>query len=112
LFYSTVWVSEVYNRSINNNGVSNTTIIVDSGSEEDKLGDSTRIGSLTLLIYSIVSMIASIVLPFMVNPSSSAEASSLSSTTTTTTTTSRKFVLPISWLTLPKLWTISHFIFG
>src|SRR2546421_12863624 len=66
LFYSTVWVSEVYNRSINNNGVSNTTIIVDSGSEEDKLGDSTRIGSLTLLIYSIVSMIASIVLPFMV----------------------------------------------
>ncbi|CAH1760920.1 1092_t:CDS:2, partial [Entrophospora sp. SA101] len=85
LFYATVWVSE--------------------------LGDSTRIGSLTLLIYSIVSMMASVVLPFLVNPSDSSSSTTALSNSSATIT-SKIFRLPIPWLTLPRLWTISHFIFG
>nr|CAG8502631.1 10354_t:CDS:10 [Entrophospora candida] len=75
------------------------------------LGDSTRIGSLTLLIYSIVSMMASVVLPFLVNPSDSSSSTTALSNSSATIT-SKIFRLPIPWLTLPRLWTISHFIFG
>ncbi|CAJ0843501.1 15003_t:CDS:10 [Entrophospora sp. SA101] len=81
------------------------------GVRKDKLGDSTRIGSLTLLIYSIVSMMASVVLPFLVNPSDSSSSTTALSNSSATIT-SKIFRLPIPWLTLPRLWTISHFIFG
>nr|CAG8440775.1 8867_t:CDS:10 [Entrophospora candida] len=114
LFYATVWVSEVYNHSsTSSSSNSGNVVVVGNGddNEEDKLGDSTRIGSLTLLIYSIVSMMASIVLPFLVNPSDSSSSTTALSNSSATIT-SKIFRLPIPWLTLPRLWTISHFIFG
>ncbi|KAL8815212.1 MAG: hypothetical protein Q9223_005635 [Gallowayella weberi] len=57
LFYSSTWVGETYFR------YTPTASIADSS---DPLGDIGRIGSLSLLIFSIVTFIGSIFLPFVV----------------------------------------------
>ncbi|KAL8735828.1 MAG: hypothetical protein Q9181_002687 [Wetmoreana brouardii] len=57
LFYSTTWVGETYYR------YTPEASIADSA---DPLGDIGRIGSLSLLIFSIVTFIGSIFLPFVV----------------------------------------------
>ena len=57
LFYGTTWIGEIYLRR----GVSDTT--------EDALTRVGRVGSTALIVFSIISFIASIVLPWMVrNP--------------------------------------------
>ncbi|KAL8988697.1 MAG: hypothetical protein Q9177_002273 [Variospora cf. flavescens] len=57
LFYSTTWVGETYFR------YTPEASIADSA---DPLGDIGRIGSLSLLIFSIVTFIGSVLLPFIV----------------------------------------------
>ncbi|CAG8465662.1 1597_t:CDS:10 [Scutellospora calospora] len=93
LFYSTTWVAELYIHSQNSNLP--PSVIKDDGE---------RAGSFSLLLFSIVSMTASFILPFLVSSSS--------------ISIPLKFAwdqflrLPLVFLSLPKLWTLSHFIFA
>ncbi|KAL9011691.1 MAG: hypothetical protein Q9173_003485 [Seirophora scorigena] len=57
LFYSTTWVGETYFRYTPEASIADST---------DPLGDIGRIGSLSLLIFSIVTFIGSVLLPFVV----------------------------------------------
>ncbi|KAL8939086.1 MAG: hypothetical protein Q9211_002899 [Gyalolechia sp. 1 TL-2023] len=57
LFYSTTWVGETYFRYTPEASITEST---------DPLGDIGRIGSLSLLMFSIVTFIGSILLPFVV----------------------------------------------
>ncbi|KAL9006193.1 MAG: hypothetical protein Q9188_001072 [Gyalolechia gomerana] len=57
LFYSTTWVGETYFRYTPEASITEST---------DPLGDIGRIGSLSLLIFSIVTFIGSVLLPFVV----------------------------------------------
>ncbi|KAL9602139.1 MAG: hypothetical protein Q9219_002003 [cf. Caloplaca sp. 3 TL-2023] len=57
LFYSTTWVGETYFRYTPEASLADST---------DPLGDIGRIGSLSLLIFSIVTFIGSVLLPFVV----------------------------------------------
>ncbi|CAG8442005.1 2634_t:CDS:10 [Funneliformis mosseae] len=97
LFYATTWVSEVHSRS--------TSDLSESPSD-DSVGESTRVGSFSLLLYSLVSLSASFILPFLVSPVGA------SATAGTKFSWKQLFQLPIAFLTVPKLWTISHFIFA
>ncbi|CAG8662473.1 8969_t:CDS:2 [Acaulospora morrowiae] len=91
LFYSTTWVSEIFVRNSQNGTGSNL--------------DGTQAGSFSLLLFSLVSLFASFVLPLLVAPSDIG-------------TPPREFSmkqllrLPLPFLTLSRLWTISHFIFA
>ncbi|CAG8492188.1 3826_t:CDS:1 [Acaulospora colombiana] len=91
LFYSTTWVSEIFVR--------------DSQKGVGTKLDGTQAGSFSLLLFSIVSLVASFVLPLLVTPSD---------TDVPLRELSMKQLLrlPLPFLTLPKLWTISHFIFA
>ena len=57
LFYGTTWVGEVYFRYTAEASTSEST---------DKLGDVGRVGSLSLVIFSIVTLTASVTLPWLV----------------------------------------------
>ncbi|KAI4202467.1 MAG: hypothetical protein LQ350_002550 [Teloschistes chrysophthalmus] len=57
LFYSTTWVGETYFRYTPGASIADST---------DPLGDIGRIGSLSLLIFSMVTFIGSVFLPFVV----------------------------------------------
>ncbi|CAB4397919.1 unnamed protein product [Rhizophagus irregularis] len=96
LFYSTTWVAEVHARSIGDYSSKS------SSSSNDSVGEKTRDGSFSLLLYSIVSLMASFILPMLIKFAGRI------------TTNSTKLLQPqfIPFLTLPKLWTISHFIFA
>ncbi len=96
LFYITTWVAEVHSRSTNDSS---------EKPSDDSVGDSTRVGSFSLLLYSLVSLSASFILPFLVSP---VEASA---TNKSKFSWRQLFQLPFVFLTVPKLWTISHFIF-
>ncbi|KAG9297889.1 hypothetical protein G9A89_015480 [Geosiphon pyriformis] len=90
LIYSTTWVAEVYTRTV--------------GKPSSEVG--TRAGSFALLVHSLVSLMASFLLPFIISPSGD----------TKFTCTNRSHFnwenlrLPLPFLTLPKMWTLSHFI--
>ncbi|CAB4496159.1 unnamed protein product [Rhizophagus irregularis] len=94
LFYSTTWVAEIHSRFAN-----------DSSEEpsDDSVGDSIRAGSFSLLLYSIISLVASFVLPFLISSNDS---------TRPKFSWKQLFQIPFVFLTVPKLWTISHFIFA
>ncbi|KAI9260492.1 major facilitator superfamily domain-containing protein [Phascolomyces articulosus] len=62
LFYSTTWVAEIYDQNAIPNGGSSTD-------GEDTMGQATRAGSFAFLVYSIVSLAASFIIPWMVAPS-------------------------------------------
>ncbi|MCJ1349298.1 hypothetical protein MMC31_007534 [Peltigera leucophlebia] len=57
LFYGTTWVGEVYFRYSTGASTSEST---------DKLGDVGRVGSLSLVIFSIITLTASVTLPWLV----------------------------------------------
>ncbi|RHZ75896.1 hypothetical protein Glove_208g179 [Diversispora epigaea] len=90
LFYSTTWVSEIFVRE-------NET----SSDDVRKV----REGSYSLLLFSIVSMVASFVLPHLVTPSGTGIPLKRIKIR-------HFFKYPLVFLTLPKLWTLSHFIFA
>ena len=107
LFYSTTWVAEIYDQNAIQNGAGDGS--------EDSLGQATRAGSFAFLIYSIISLAASFILPWIVAPSYDNE--------TTSTPTLRFKIrgryyiitpskyLKISFLNLPRAWTVGHVIF-
>ncbi|RIA98477.1 major facilitator superfamily domain-containing protein [Glomus cerebriforme] len=94
LFYSTTWIAEIHSRFANDSS---------EGSSDDSVGESTRAGSFSLLLYSIVSLTASFVLPFLVSPTGAIA---------TKFSWKQLCQLPFVFLTVPKLWTISHLIFA
>ena len=57
LFYSTTWVGEVYFRYSKHVSVTDST---------DALGDIGRVGSLSLVVFSIITFAGSILLPWVV----------------------------------------------
>ncbi|KAB2577010.1 Major facilitator superfamily domain general substrate transporter [Lasiodiplodia theobromae] len=57
LFYSTTWVGEIWIRY---------DAPVDARSSEDTLGQIGRVGSLSLIVFSIITFVGSIVLPWLV----------------------------------------------
>ena len=57
LFYSTTWVGEVYFRYHPE---------ANASASKDALGDVGRVGSLSLVVFSIITFIASVLLPFVV----------------------------------------------
>ncbi|CAO3644138.1 unnamed protein product [Mucor fragilis] len=105
LFYSTTWVAEIYN----NSSLGDDTV-------QDKVGQATRAGSFAFLVYSLVSLSSSFVIPLFVSPSSS-KYEQEDSNYTFRLFGKREFklsflsYLKLSFLTLPRAWTVSHFIF-
>jgi solute carrier family 45 protein 1/2/4 len=95
LFYSTTWVAEIYKNTEEENGEP----------AGDKMAQGTRAGSFAFLIYSLVSLSASFVLPLIVRPSIYAP-----STKHGRFSDIAKY-LRVNWLTLPRAWTVSHIIF-
>lgn len=59
LFYSTTWVGETYFRY---------EVPKDSAQWDDILGEVGRVGSLSLVVFSAITFISSVVLPFCVQP--------------------------------------------
>ncbi|RUS22705.1 hypothetical protein BC937DRAFT_87687 [Endogone sp. FLAS-F59071] len=102
LFYSTTWVAEIYTR---------TSLKFVDETPADAVGQATRAGSYAFLVYSIISLSASFLLPLVVAPSSTAIAPQPQRTITLF---DRKFHVPsftLPWLTLPRAWAVSHAIF-
>ncbi|KAK4510516.1 uncharacterized protein ATC70_004947 [Mucor velutinosus] len=105
LFYSTTWVAEIYN----NSSLGDDTV-------QDKVGQATRAGSFAFLVYSLVSLSSSFVIPLFVSPSST-KYEQENSIYTFRLFGKREFklsclsYLKLSFLTLPRAWTLSHFIF-
>ncbi|KAI9494357.1 major facilitator superfamily domain-containing protein [Zychaea mexicana] len=107
LFYTTTWVAEIYDQAALQNG--------GGANQDDSLGQATRAGSFAFLVYSLVSLAASFVLPWIVSPSYGVDE--------TTTQTFRFKIrgkyysitpsryLKISFLTLPRAWTLGHIVF-
>ncbi|KAI8368615.1 major facilitator superfamily domain-containing protein [Choanephora cucurbitarum] len=109
LFYSTTWVAEIYNRNL-----------TDADTVEDKVGQATRAGSFAFLVYSLVSLSSSFLLPWIVVSSSQSSASDYSKEESgyviklyggKKIRLSCLNYLKLSFLTLPRAWTMSHFIF-
>ncbi|KAI8987097.1 major facilitator superfamily domain-containing protein [Pilobolus umbonatus] len=97
LFYSTTWVAEIYTRNIDED-----TVI------EDRVGQATRAGSFAFLVYSIVSLLSSFVFPMLITPSLPDDNGDPSNDKSDI---QRMKCMEIPHLTLPRAWTISHFIF-
>lgn len=111
LFYSTTWVAEIYDQTALQNPPDDSS---------DAIGQATRAGSFAFLVYSLVSLSASFVLPLIVSPSYEQEGSPQRSTRRPmirfrikgrTYAFDLSRYLRISFLTLPRAWTASHIIF-
>ncbi|KAI9894661.1 MAG: hypothetical protein M1814_002017 [Vezdaea aestivalis] len=103
LFYSTTWVGEIYFRYEAPDS---------STKSDDELGDMGRIGSFSLVIFSIVSFISSILLPAFIN---APETNDQLRPRTPRTLSGLKTVARRLRLTrpdLPTAWRISFFIFA
>lgn len=107
LFYSTTWVAEIYDRTLTEE---------DSG-VIDKVGQATRAGSFAFLVYSLISLSSSFLVPLFVSSSNQRYEESRDSNTFTVKLFKQEYrlsclkYLKLSFLTLPRAWTISHFIF-
>ncbi|KAI8149876.1 major facilitator superfamily domain-containing protein [Fennellomyces sp. T-0311] len=107
LFYSTTWVAEIYDQTALQNGA--------GGDDEDAVGQATRAGSFAFLVYSIVSLGASFILPLIVSPSYGTDL--VPGPTFKFTFKGKNYsitpskYLKIRFLTLPRAWAISHIIF-
>ncbi|KAI7847853.1 major facilitator superfamily domain-containing protein [Circinella umbellata] len=107
LFYSTTWVAEIYDQNAIQSGA--------GGNGEDSLGQATRAGSFAFLVYSIISLAASFILPWIVVPSYNDETTPgptfrFKIRRRYYTITPSKY-LKISFLNLPRAWTVGHIIF-
>ncbi|KAK9456360.1 major facilitator superfamily domain-containing protein [Dipodascopsis uninucleata] len=99
LFYSTTYVGEVhYREMVRSRGAEGVPL---SQEEIDYLWeDATRYASLSLLLYSIVSLASNLFLPLIIAPSY------------TTGEMTKVSKLRIDWLTLPRSWMLSHIVFA
>ncbi|KAI9314892.1 hypothetical protein BX666DRAFT_2029136 [Dichotomocladium elegans] len=105
LFYSTTWVAEIYDETALQNG----------SAGDDAVGQATRAGSFAFLVYSLVSLGASFVLPLVIAPSGGMDR--YKGHTIEFKIKGRSFsfsptkYLKISFLNLQRAWTASHVIF-
>ncbi|KDE07787.1 hypothetical protein MVLG_01886 [Microbotryum lychnidis-dioicae p1A1 Lamole] len=118
MFFSTTWVAEAYLRSLEWGGP------IDLGNVSVKVrDDATRAGTRAMLFHSIVALATSILLPPFVASSAASFSSppprlrhppNVSSFLDRLTKTWRRFAptLPLPWLSLPLLWTLSNGLFG
>lgn len=102
LFYSTTWVAEIY---------SNTQLST-SDPTGDTVGQATRAGSFAFLVYSIVSLSSSFLIPLLVSSLDGDEEQHIVKLINGIQI-NFNFLnhLKLPFLTLPLSWTISHFIF-
>ncbi|KAI8064796.1 major facilitator superfamily domain-containing protein [Gilbertella persicaria] len=102
LFYSTTWVAEIY-----------TASNPDTGIVHDSVGQATRAGSFAFLVYSLVSLSSSFVLPLIVMPSRrhDTEPYTIPWWGGKELRLSCLNSIKLSFLTLPRAWTISQFVF-
>ncbi|SAL95215.1 hypothetical protein [Absidia glauca] len=109
LFYSTTWVAEIYDKT----ALQHPSTGSGSG---DTVGQATRAGSLAFLVYSVVSLVASFFIPLLIKSShhdnDGGRRHNLAEFKIRGRTFSPgKYVHHLQCLTLPRMWTISHFIF-
>ncbi|KAI8086095.1 major facilitator superfamily domain-containing protein [Halteromyces radiatus] len=109
LFYSTTWVAEIYDRTALQHQPSNENGSVDT------VGQATRAGSLAFLVYSMVSLSASFFIPLLVTSSYNNDDDGTSHGFTVRgkhfTISPSKYIRYLQCVSLPRMWTISHFIF-
>lgn len=112
LFFSSTWVAEVFTK--NQGGT-------DLASAPPAIQElATRAGSRALLLNSLVSLTTSIILPILVAPSETHDGFTHSPPTSYSTSLSPFLsnlqqwmpILPLPWLSLPLLWTISNGAFS
>lgn len=105
LFYSTTWVGETYFRYTPGASIADST---------DPLGDIGRIGSLSLLIFSIVTFVGSVLLPFVVqSPDNETKSGQRNFTPRSSPATAR--LANLLYDAKPDLltaWMLSHIIFA
>ncbi|KAG2234519.1 hypothetical protein INT48_007332 [Thamnidium elegans] len=105
LFYSTTWVAEIYNR----------TQLDETNPVNDKVGQATRAGSFAFLVYSLVSLASSFIIPLLISSSDTRNENSNNAFTLRFGKKEYRITflnfLKIPFLTLPRAWTLSHFIF-
>ncbi|KAI9266216.1 general alpha-glucoside permease [Helicostylum pulchrum] len=105
LFYSTTWVAEIYTR----------TQLDETNPVPDQVGQATRAGSFAFLVYSLVSLASSFIIPLLVSPSDTRNETSNNAFTLRFGKKEYHITflsyLKVPFLTLPRAWTVSHFIF-
>ncbi|GAA5975120.1 hypothetical protein JCM5350_000140 [Sporobolomyces pararoseus] len=118
LFYTTTWIAEIYVQNLRPISYSELADAPTSVQE-----DATRAGTTAMFYHSVVALVASILVPPLIAPTYPLPSSSSSritnhpygSTSSSNDLVSRLkhyFPIPISWLTLPLMWTISTGILG
>ncbi|WVF67635.1 hypothetical protein IAT40_002393 [Kwoniella sp. CBS 6097] len=97
LFFTTVWVSEIYKASVP----------IPEGMDETTFAThAVRSGARALLLQALVNIVTSVGLPFLVDESGVQPQSSH------TVKDGSAWVIPIKGLTLVKIWWISQFVFA
>ncbi|GAA5953409.1 hypothetical protein JCM3765_005030 [Sporobolomyces pararoseus] len=118
LFYTTTWIAEIYVQNLR--PVSYSELADAPASIQE---DATRAGTTAMFYHSAVALVASILIPPLIAPTYPLPPSSSSRATThpygstisphdLVSRLKRYFPIPISWLTLPLMWTISTGILG
>lgn len=102
LVFSTTFVGEVLKR------YDTSRDVTESG---DKLGDIARVGSMALVLFSFVSLVASVTLPFLVESSPSDELHQRRVSTRGTLGTLAKRIEPYK-LDLCSAWVFGHVSFA
>ncbi|KAL8760483.1 MAG: hypothetical protein Q9184_003347, partial [Pyrenodesmia sp. 2 TL-2023] len=105
MFYSTTWVGETYFRYTPEASIAEST---------DRLGDIGRIGSLSLLIFSIITFVGSVLLPFVVqSPENEIKSGQRNFTLLSSPATARLAnLLHDAKPDLLTAWMLSHLIFA
>jgi solute carrier family 45 protein 1/2/4 len=111
LFYSTTWVAELANSS---SGSASSLALQDAQHNQDTVGESARAGSFAFLLHSIVSLVTACLLPVTVaiGPHPSKLTTVASTDYTTRLGFGRSFLSFSRWLTLHRVYTLAHIIFG
>ncbi|GAA5892405.1 uncharacterized protein JCM6883_007344 [Sporobolomyces salmoneus] len=113
LFFTTTWIAEIYVTTLQPVSYSDLAEAPELVQE-----DATRAGTTAMFYHSVVSLLASILLPPLTASSSSTRLSthpygSHSSTSHNLIERFKHFIpIPIPWLSLPLLWTFSTGLLG
>ncbi|KAK9247146.1 major facilitator superfamily domain-containing protein [Lipomyces tetrasporus] len=99
LFYTTTYVGEMYYQEVIHARESSAPQL--TSDEIDKLWEeATRYASWSLLFYSLTSLVANLILPFVIAPAYSDPD------------LTKPSPFRIKWLTLPRSWMLSHIVFA
>ncbi|GAA5836239.1 hypothetical protein JCM3766R1_003465 [Sporobolomyces carnicolor] len=117
LFFTTTWIAEIYVTTLRPTSYSELADAPLSIQE-----DATRAGTTAMFYHSVVSLVTSIVVPPLIAPTHVRTPSRTPNHVYGTTPPAieygffgrlkRFFPIPISWLSLPLLWTFSTALFG